>query len=84
MEILYYNMKKVLTVRIEEETIAFVDHIAELSGIHKSRITALFIDMAQTYFTDEQLIMEAQMMRMEDGRTTRWKKDLDIEAGFPI
>lgn len=77
-------MKKTYTTRIEERAINFVDYVAEISSLPKSRALELLITIASDYFTDEQLIMEAQMMRMEDGRTTRWKKDLDIEAGFPI
>jgi hypothetical protein len=67
-------MKKLLNTRIEEEALNYITHIAETCSIPKSTATELIAQVVSIYFTDEQLILESQMMKKADGRTTRWQK----------
>lgn len=77
-------MNKSCTYRLNEETMKLVNVIAEYHNVPKGYIVDVAISMLDTYFTEGQIAVELSMMKKEDGRTTRWKKDLDIEAGFPI
>lgn len=77
-------MNKSCTYRLNEETMKLVNVIAEHHNVPKGYIVDVAISILDTYFTEGQIAVELSMMKKEDGRTTRWKKDLDIEAGFPI
>lgn len=67
-------MKKQITIRPEVSTIDIIEYIAEIGNMPKCVALDLMAQLVDTYFTREQLILEAQMMRREDGRTTRWQK----------
>ena len=68
-------MKKQITIRPEVATIDIIEYISEINDIPKCVALDLMAQLIDTYFTKEQLILEAQMMRREDGRTTRWQKE---------
>jgi hypothetical protein len=67
-------MKKVITFRIEETSINFIEHVSKLTNLPKGSAIDLISELVSIYFTDEQLILEAQALKKADGRTTRWQK----------
>ena len=61
-------MKKKMSVKLTEEDIALVERLASTTGLPKSTVIELVLDIVKTYFTEDQLRTEASMFQPADGR----------------
>ena len=61
-------MTEYTNVRMTPEMEKEIDRLAELIGTAKSNIPFMFMSMGLTYFTDQQILMEAPIHLPKDGR----------------
>lgn len=60
--------KQITSVTLSPPTLEFVDHIAEINSVSRSKAMELLIDLVQDYFTEKQIAMEYEMRGVLDGR----------------
>ena len=61
-------MNHYTSIRVTPEIEQEMDRLAKLTGVAKSNIPAMCINMVLTYFTDKQIMMEAPVHLPKDGR----------------
>ena len=60
--------RKVVSMRMSEDTIAYMEELARATGMPKTRVPEFAIELLRTYFTNTQLRTEALLYEPEDGR----------------
>lgn len=63
--------KTVMSVSAPVDLIKIMDQLAKSLGTSRSTINTLLLNVALTYFTEDQLRMELDMMGELDGRRAR-------------
>jgi hypothetical protein len=66
--------RQVVQARIASSAIDFIDHVAEMNSVSRSKVVEMLAFIVNDYFSDEQLKMEYNVRKhseMKDGRKAR-------------
>lgn len=65
------SRKTAISCTIDSDSLDRVSVLSETFGVSKSMVMSLLLNVALTYFTEDQLRMELDMMGELDGRRAR-------------
>ena len=63
--------KKMLSMRLPDEILAYLDEIQEKTQLSRSKTIELLVSITQDYFSIDQVCLESDVRDLKDGRTKK-------------
>jgi len=71
------DMKKILSVRLDENEVEYIDHLARLTNTSRTTALRTLIDLVQGSFMDEDVVRHGKAAKLRDFRKGKWEREQD-------